>query len=353
VREFRAPDESLAQERTWGVVAAAFAEREPARRRRRPPVRALVVLAAVAALAAIAFSPPGHAVLTSVRKAIGIEHAERALYSLPAPGRILAGGWVVNADGSTRRLGDYDDSSWSPFGRFVVTATGDRIVALTAAGAVRWQLGRPVVSLPRWGGTQTDTRIAYFSGQQLRVVAGDGTGDRPVVSHLVPRVAPAWRPGPSFTLAYVDTHGRVRGLDVERHRLAFAVGGLSAPRKLDWSSDGRRLLVLTRTAVDVFDERGRRVARHTGRFVDAAFLPASHRVVTLTRHALSLGGRTLFRTTGRLGQVVPSPDGRWLLVTWPEADQWLFVPARGGRVRAVGDIAAQLGAGFPVGGWTS
>jgi hypothetical protein len=73
----------------------------------------------------------------------------------------------------------------------------------------------------------------------------------------------------------------------------------------------------------------------------------------LTRHAVVLDRRVLFSTTGRLGQVVPSPDGRWLLVTWPEADQWLFVPTNGGRVRAVGNISAQLGSGFPVAGWTS
>jgi hypothetical protein len=350
---FRAPHETAAQERGWHVVAAAYARRQPVHRR-RVPLRPLLALGTVAALAAVAFTPPGHAVLTSVRKAIGIEHAQGALSSLPAPGRILAGGWIVNADGTARRLGAYADSSWSPFGRFVVTATGDRIVALTDAGGVRWQLGRPVTSLPRWGGTRTDTRIAYFSGQQLRIVAGDGTGDRPVSRHLVPRIAPAWRPGPSFALAYAETHGRVRVLDVERRRLVFAAGGLAAPRKLEWSSDGRRLLVVTRSGLVVFDERGDRVARRTGRFVDAAFLPTSHRVVTLTRHVLSLDGRMLFRTSGDLGQVVPSPNGRRLLVTWPEADQWLFVPARGGRVRAVGNIAAQLGgSGFPVDGWTS
>src|SRR3954447_1312364 len=189
MREFKAPDETRAQARTWDVVAAAFAEREPARPRRRVPVRPLVALAAVGALTGAAFTSPGHAVLTSVRKAIGVEHAQPALYSLPSDGRILAGGWVIAANGSTRRLGNYHDSSWSPFGRFVIAAEGDRIVALTASGDVRWQLGHPVTALPRWGGTHTDTRIAYFSGQQLRVVAGDGTGDHAVVHHLIPRVA--------------------------------------------------------------------------------------------------------------------------------------------------------------------
>jgi hypothetical protein len=54
-----------------------------------------------------------------------------------------------------------------------------------------------------------------------------------------------------------------------------------------------------------------------------------------------------------------SPDGSRLLIAWPEADQWLFVPADGrSRVRAIGDIAAQFAPGheataaFPrVAGW--
>ena len=346
MRRFTAPDEARAQERGWAVVAAAYAERTPAPRRRRwAPI---VATAAAAAVAAVAFTPPGHAVVTSVRKAIGLAHADRVLSSLPTHGRVLAGAWIVRADGSTRHLGAYDWASWSPFGRFVVATRGeDTLVAMTPTGDVRWQVGRPDVALPRWGGTHTDTRIAYFSGQRLRIVAGDGTGDHQAVPGFVSRIAPAWRPGHSFELAYVTSAGRVRVLG------GFATPRLDHPRKLAWSSDGAQLLVVTRESLLVYDDRGREVSRRSGPLADAAFLPQSHRIVALTRHAVSLGGRTLFRTTGRLAQVVPSPDGRWLLVTWPEADQWLFVPVHGGRIRAVGNIAAQLHGGFPVAGWTS
>src|SRR5690242_11454769 len=190
MKAFKAPEETRAQARAWEVVAAAFAEREPAQRRRRVPVRPLVALAVVAALAGIAFTAPGHAVLTSVRKAVGIEHAQRELYSLPTGGRLLVGPWIVNADGSTRRLGDYDETSWSPFGRFVVATRGDTLYALQSDGTVRWTLGRPVVRLPRWSGTRVDTRIAYFSGQRLRVVAGNGTNDREVGPAMGASVAP-------------------------------------------------------------------------------------------------------------------------------------------------------------------
>ena len=347
-RAFGAPDEARAQARTWDVVAAAFAGREPVRRRsRRAPVRPLLALAVVAALTAVAFTSPGQAVVTSVRKAIGIEHAQRALYSLPAPGRILAGSWIVAADGSTRHLGDYDDTSWSPFGRFVVATRGDDLYALQPDGTIRWKLGRPVVRDASWTGTRTDTRIAYLSGRRLRVVAGDGTGDREVGPAMAADAAPAWRPGnPPFVLAYADIHGRVWAIEPDADHVLFRVAAPGAA-KLVWSHDGERLLVLTRVGVRIFDARGKLVERRRGRFVDAAFV--GDRVAVLSRHALRLGGRTLFRTSGNLAQVVASPDRRWLLVTWPEARQWLFVPtARTGRLRAVGNVDLP-----PVAGWTS
>lgn len=314
------------EQRTWRVVREAFLEREPIRRR-RSVVKPVLALAAVAAVAAIAVTPPGRAVVTTVREAIGLADADRALYSLPGGGRILAGGWLVHADGSTRHIGDFEMSSWSPFGRYVVGAGRDRIVALEPGGAVRWRIARPGASFPRWTGTPTDTRIAYLSGGRLRVVAGDGTGDRAIGPAPPAAVAPAW--GPGFTLAYADVRGRVWTLDAETGKVLARTAPGPRPRKLLWRDD--RLLVV-----------------RTG---DAALV--GDRVARLSSHALRLGGRTLFRTTGTLGQVVPSPDGRWLLVTWPEADQWLFVRVRDGRVRAIGNIAEQLDGAFRVDGWTS
>jgi hypothetical protein len=47
-----------------------------------------------------------------------------------------------------------------------------------------------------------------------------------------------------------------------------------------------------------------------------------------------------------LGQVVWSPDGRWLLISWPAADQWVFVRVLGGpRIMAVSRIAQHFSAG--------
>ena len=62
---------------------------------------------------------------------------------------------------------------------------------------------------------------------------------------------------------------------------------------------------------------------------------------------------------GRFGGVQWSPNGRWLLLTWRDADQWLFLrsaPAR--RLVAVSSIGRAFepdrigGARFPTaGGW--
>jgi hypothetical protein len=352
VKEFRAPDERGAQERTWDVVATAFAGRTPVPRRRRAPVRAALVLAVVAALTAIAFTPPGHAVLTSVREAIGVERAEPALYRLPTAGRILAGGWLVNADGSTRHLGNYEETSWSPFGRFIVGVKPNQLVALEPNGDVHWTLARPGVRFPRWAGTHSDTRIAYLSRDRLHVVAGDGTGDRTFGPAAAASVPPAWRAGSPLTLAYADVHGRVWALEPQTGRALFSTQTGAQPLKIAWSPDGRRLLVLRAHSLDLYGADGRRIAHSSGRFVDAAFVGG--RLAVLSTHGVALGGRTLFRTTGRLHQVVASPDGRWLVVTWPQADQWLFVPTRGrARFRAVANIAEQLGGAFRVDGWTS
>ena len=357
---FRAPGEAEAEERTWAVVAAAYAERDATPVRRRRPLRPVLALAvvAVAVLTAIAFTPPGEAVITSVRKAIGVESARPALFSLPAQGNVLAGGWLVRADGSARRLGDYTQSSWSPFGRFVVAANRNKLAALEPDGSIRWTLARPDVRFPRWAGGRTDTRIAYLSGSHLRIVAGDGTGDRAVA--LSADVAPSWRAATSagaLALAYADPRGRVRAFEPASGRTLFRTAPGPLPTTLEWSDDGTRLLVVTPRRLRIYDSHGRLATSVSGTFRDASFLRGTHRVALLSLRGsdsvVSLLGaaRPLFRTTGRLAQVVPSPDARWLLVTWPLADQWLFLRVGGGRLRAVGDISEQLGGSFAVGGW--
>jgi hypothetical protein len=47
-----------------------------------------------------------------------------------------------------------------------------------------------------------------------------------------------------------------------------------------------------------------------------------------------------------LREVSWSPNGKWVVISWPAADQWVFVRAVGSpRVAAVGRIAQQFSAG--------
>ncbi len=354
------PGEHEARERAWQLVLAAYADREPTPRS-RVPIRLLVAAAAAAALVSAILSPPGRALLDEVREAIGVEDAEEALFSLPTGGRLLVdsreGPWVVQDDGSKRLLGDYREASWSPTGRFVVATRENELFALDPDGEVKWTLARPNVRFPRWWGTRVDTRIAYLSGRSLRVVAGDGRPDRLVDPDVAP-VAPAWRPGFSYMIAYVDADGTVRLLDLPSGARA-ALRQAHRPDEILWSPDGHLLAVRTGTRVRLFRPDGRRLRpvsrprsassatfdlRET--LTVAAYNPA------LGRSRVAVGGRTVFTAAGRVAELAWSPDGRWLLVAWPEADQWIFIRARGEKIEAVSRIAAQFGGAFPeVAGW--
>jgi hypothetical protein len=67
--------------------------------------------------------------------------------------------------------------------------------------------------------------------------------------------------------------------------------------------------------------------------------------------------RSLLTVPGSLGEVAWSPDGRRLLVAWPGANQWLFLPIGRGKPRAVASISTAFSPGgraasFPrVDGW--
>jgi len=347
-----------AEERTWEVVRTAFERRQPAPARRR--VRPALVLAAVAVvLAAAALSPPGMAVVNAVRRSVGIEHAQPALFRLPSPGRLLVSGaggtWVVSADGSTRRLGAYTQASWSPHGLFVVASTSDVLATLEPGGRLHWQLARPQIRFPRWGGTRTDTRIAYLTTSRLHVVGGDGTGD---VDELglpaAARVAPAWGPTThdEHVLAYVTTRGRVTVVDAGRGDLRRVSRAYVGPRALAWSPDGGTLALAARTKVVLLAAAsGRARTLRIAGVRELAFAPDG-RLALLRGRSIIVDGRTLFVAPSTLAGLTWSPDGRWLLSSLPAADQWVFVQAAGGhRVLAVSHIRSEFGAGTTLDGW--
>jgi hypothetical protein len=356
------PDELGAMRRGWTVARSAFEQREPVRRRR--DFRPVVVLAFAAALLAAALSAPGEAVIERVRKAIGIERAQPALFSLPSPGRVLVsstrGVWVVQPDGSKRLLGRYREASWSPRGLFVVAARPNEVAALEPGGAIRWSLARPGVSRPRWAGLRGDTRVAYLSRGRLHVVPGDGIGDRAVGRARA--VAPAWRPGMRHVVAYQDARGRVVVYDADSRGVLFRTGPLRAVRTLEWSRAGR-LLVATGDGLVVFGGEGQRIARRPLAGVRAATFSPDGRLLAVLRASEILlvdarrpdaRPRRVFAGSGALKSVAWSPNGRWLLVAWEAADQWVFVRVGGPRrIAAVSNVTAQFRSSrFPtVEGW--
>jgi hypothetical protein len=370
LREAPVPIEPDAEQRAWRLVAEAYEDRAPTSAPRRRRLGAFLAALVALAVAGLALTPAGAAVREWIGETIdpGRDDAKPALTRLPAAGRLLvtsgAGAWVVSEDGSRRLLGDYDEATWSPHGRYVAVAAGRELSAVDPRGELRWSISRRRISDPRWSPNE-GFRVAYRSGGELRVVWGDGTNDRALA--LAAPVAPAWQPrtGRRNVLAYVDPHGRVRLVDADSGRRLAAGPRVSDPVALQWSGDGSRLLVLTGSALRILDTGGSVLARTrfpAGREgAAAAFRPGSYDVVTirrsvtapvrsevvLTRHRSGRDrDRPLFSGVGRFEGLAYSPDGSRLLVGWSDADQWLFLPSgSSGRVETVGNLARQFDSG--------
>jgi hypothetical protein len=353
------------EDRAWEVVRRAFEERTPHPRPRRRPTLAVALAAIAAALAVVA---AGLSASQSVRRALGVEHAAVALVRLPAPGRLLvnssAGPWIVDRDGSKRRLGGWREASWSPHGLFEVAIRGRELAALDPKGEIRWSLERGPIRAARWSGD--GYRIAYLSGSALRVVAGDGTGDRLLARRVAP-VAPAWN-GVSHQLLYADPRGRLHLVDVDSRRTLFVTGPAERPLALGWTAGGRLVAELTERALRVYHVRNGRL------FKPIPLPPGEHRLALSPTGpaAVSADGgillvhpqhpwiapKQIFKGVGPFADLVWSPDGRWLLASWPAADQWVFVrlglrSSAVERVQAVSAIGRQFHArgGVAFGGW--
>jgi hypothetical protein len=372
LRQARAPDEQGAQQRAWTVIRSAYDQRSaPVVHRSRWRLAVVPVLVLVAG--ALALSPAGATVSRLIQRALGVPHAAPALFSLPTPGRLLLSGpggtRIVSADGSSRRLGSWRQASWSPHGLYVAVASADQLAAVDTRGVIHWTLARPAVSDPRWY-SPTGFRIAYLSGHQLRVVAGDGTSDHLLAAHVAP-VAPAWRAGHPYQLAYTTGDRTLVVRDAGSGRVMWTShpGAVTA---LAWAGDGNRLLALSRTRATVYGPTGRVIA--TIRLpagapaLDGSLSPDGRKLalvrggfaqdVVLTRLGASRPRLRRVLSGDGLRQVAWSPDGRWLLVSWPAADQWVFARVAGTpRIAAVSRITQQFagsssGRAFPrLEGW--
>ena len=176
----------------------------------------------------------------------------------------------------------------------------------------------------------------------------------------------AWRPGVREHVLAYSSGGHVDVVDTDsRERLARIllphVAGAIA-----WSADGRRLYVNLGRSLAIYDARGRRTGRirMPGRLTVTTFAPArSGELVAVarrdpdgTRSDVALMGagaapRILFSADGRFTRLRFSPTGSWLLVAWPDADQWVFIrPGAKGAARVLASpaVSRRFGtSGFP------
>ena len=359
----RAPNEGAAQDRTWATVQAAYRDRPvsaPARSRRRI---ALVPVVAVL-IGAIAFSPAGATVKRIINHALSTPHVSHAAaLSLPAPGRLLVsnarGTWIVSSGGQVKRLGPWTQGSWSPRAKYVAVTAKDTLAAVDPSGRLAWWLPKRPAIDPRWY-WPSGYRVAYRSGTNLREVAGDGSGDHLLATQVAP-IAPAWRPGYAYQVAYVTRRGAAVVRQGDSGAMVWRTGPHPGrPLSLSWSPTGTRLVLVTSAGAWLYlpgqapPLRIRLPVR--GPVRDAAASPDGRWLALIggaNAPQLQLADLTAPARPARtmlsgipVGQPTWAPDSRWLLVSWPSADQWWFVRATGGsRMVAESRVAAKLGAG--------
>jgi len=389
LRETPIPGAEDAEGRGLPVVNAAFAERKPARKAVRP--RLAVALAAGTLLAALLLTPAGAEVRDWIGDVltVGVRDAEPALTEIPGGGQLLVtspeGSWVVQPNGSRRLLGSYEEATWSPRGLFVGATSGHTLSAVEPDGTVHWSLSaRASVADPRW--SPSGVRIAYRAGQALRVVVADGTDDR-LVDPKVASMPAAWFPLGLHLIAYVNGGGSLRVVNSDTGQAMGSAVAATGTMGLSWAPNGSALLETTPRALWLHKVTVRKLADSLElgpahqiplpRGVEigaAAFSPRTGTIAALLQLSRQTGlprselvlidptsnsVRPLFPVPGRLSDLAWSPDGRRLLLPWPDADQWLFIPASGkSRVRAIGGVSAEFAPGahgnasFPrVEGW--
>jgi len=360
------PGEREGGDRTWSVVRDAFEERirVPHKRDWRP----IAIAAAVGAVIAGAVTPPGHAVLGSLRDAVrGERNAAPALLSLPSPhSRLLVqsveGAWVVQSDGSKRLLRGYRNATWSPHGLYLAAVHGNELRALEPNGAVHWSIGRAgAIRNPRW--SFDGYRIAYFAGPTLRVIYGDGTHDRALTRDARPGVS-AWQPA-SHALAYLNRAGNIVIRNVDQPLHFAVIRTRLTPRQLQWTRDGHLLVATGSHGIGVFAQRGpqeRRIDTGLGTIQTSALSPDGKHLAFIETRAgqssLQATGTTtgltreIFNGAGIFSNVVWAPDGRSVLLDWSSADQWLFIHSLSvEKVDAVSNISADFGKEPSLVGW--
>jgi hypothetical protein len=127
------------------------------------------------------------------------------------------------------------------------------------------------------------------------------------------------------------------------------------PSLLEWAADGLHVLAAGPQRLALFRIRQGPVAvlaipPATGAVTSAAIRPGSLAVAFAvyakrrSQTTISLlerdSPRVVLSVPGRVGELVWSPDGELLAVSWPRGNQWLYLPGAGrGPVRIEGRVA--------------
>ena len=214
---------------------------------------------------------------------------------------------------------------------------------------VRGQSRRHARRIPQW--------------TALHVVGGNGKGDREV-RRLVAISAPAWRPD-AFELAFSTVDGASSSSTPRLRRTVWRTvpGEIQAARLVRGRRAAARLgrpvpAGARSEQAQLFSLRlpvgpsGVVFVRESHRFVMVRYSPATGRSdLVLLQAEVDPGRRFLYSAPGEFGSLAMSPNGRWLLVGWVNADQWLFLRLTAAKVQAVSNISRQFGvetAGKPI-----
>jgi WD40 repeat protein len=162
-------------------------------------------------------------------------------------------------------------------------------------------------------------------------------------------------------LAFVDRLGSLHVVDTDSTEELWVTEAVPGTRQPTWSADGKLLAVLTGdNIVRLFHAGGgliQALALPSGvasdlsfapvdrSFAVALFRPATRRSIVVVGDADTVGIRRLFGGGGRLRGLTWSPDGRWLLLAWPAADQLIFVRVADRKVVAVSNVAREFDPG--------